>query len=383
MTEAAQAVETPQAEVAANPAPETVVSTPAPEAQPSPEAQETPAEPQVRKSLLNQPKAEPAPEVEPEAEAVATEDPAPETEAAEPEAQAEEPEVAAPEEEAPEAEADEEAEPEAEEEPKVLEWADIRDLMAGDNEMLQKMLGRYRSAQALANAFAQQRKEISRLKNEVGQPPELPDNPTEEDVAEYRKALNIPNDVEDYQVDFGESFQASEADTPLLDSYKGWMHENNVPPQFAQKNIEWYEGFVEDQRQAMNQQAEETQTATVAALSNEWGKEYDGNLNAVRAYLDATIGAEEAGKLRDARMADGTYLADNANFLRLMAGPAVDALGGVAMYAGDSAAGIKSYQNEKKQIMSLRLTDEAEYMKPETQMRLQEVNAKLSKLGKL
>lgn len=385
MTEATQVVaDAPQAEAqVATEAPATTEAAPAPEATPE------------RASLLNQPQKVPEPEAEPEAEAVEPEaaeadkvvDTGDDTGTLEDTTEAEpekEPEAET-EEQVSEEEAEskaEEAEPEEAAAPS-LEWTDIRDFMAGDNEMLQKLLGRYRSAQALANAFAKQRQEISRLQKENQMAPELPDNPTDEELAEYRKRLNIPEDVSDYKVEFGESFESSDADAPVLDTYREFMHENHVPPQYAQKTIEWYESFAESQRQAMNQTADETQAETVASLTNEWGKEYDGNLNAIRALLDNTIGGDGAKELRSARMADGSYLMNNANLLRLLAGPAVDQLGGVAMYAGDTAAGMRGLEDRKKELMGLILTDKEEYKSDRVQMEIREINEKLAKLGKL
>ncbi len=261
----------------------------------------------------------------------------------------------------------------------AFDWQDMRSALTGGDETLEKVVGRYRSADAFAKAFMAQRQKLSeRVEAKV---PELPDDATPEQIAEYRQAVGIPDDVAEYGVDFAEGFEVGEEDSAALNNFKEFMHERNIPPQQAQAAVEWYQNLVETDRQEKNENADHVQGESSDALKAEWGREFDANQNAIRSYLDQTLGAEQAGALREMRMSDGSYLMDNADVLRLLVQPSVDYMGGDMMIAGDQATMAKTLNERKEELMQLRLTDPVKYKSEAVQEEMSQIYSKLGKIG--
>lgn len=260
----------------------------------------------------------------------------------------------------------------------TMDWADMRTSIAGGDESLGKMLSRYGSAEAMGKAFAAQRQKLSERQEPTI--PTLGDDPTPEQVAEYRTAMGIPENVDDYAVNFAEGFEVGEADGAALESFKAFMHERNIPPSQAGAAVEWYAGLVETQRQEANANADRVSEESHNALKTEWGRDRDGNINAIRAYLDDNLGAQKAESLRSMRMEDGSMLMDNADVLRLLVTPARDYIGGDGLISGDLQTAAKSVSEEITGLMQLRLNDPAKYKSDEVQSRLSQLYEKKDRI---
>lgn len=260
----------------------------------------------------------------------------------------------------------------------TMDWADMRTSIAGGDESLGKMLSRYGSAEAMGKAFAAQRQKLSERQEPTI--PTLGDDPTPEQVAEFRTAMGIPENVDDYAVNFAEGFEAGEADGAALESFKAFMHERNIPPSQAGAAVEWYAGLVETQRQEANANADRVAEESNDALKAEWGREFDGTVNAIKSYLNDNLGAQEAEGLRSMRMEDGSMLMDNPNVLRLLATPARDYIGGDGLISGDLQTAAKSVSEEITGLMQLRLNDPAKYKSDEVQSRLAELYQKKERI---
>lgn len=273
------------------------------------------------------------------------------------------------------AEAPETAAPEA----PSFDWADMRGAMTGGDEGMEKVFGRYRSADAFAKAFMAQRQKLS----ERAEPaiPTLDENSTPEDIAAYRQAMGIAENVDDYGVNFGEGFEMADGDAEVLTAFKEHMHSSNVPPNAAQAAVEWYQNLVETDRQAKNEMADTVHSEASDALKAEWGREFDANQNAIKSYLNESLGAERADEMREMRMADGSYLMDNPDVLRLLVQPASDYMGGDLMVAGDQATAAKTLNERKNELMALRLSDPVKYKSDEVQEEVAGIFAKLGRLN--
>ena len=261
-----------------------------------------------------------------------------------------------------------------------FDWADMRAQLTGGDESLEKIIGRYRSADAFAKAFLAQRQKLSeRVETSV---PKIDADSTPEQIAEYRQLMGIPDDVADYGVDFGEGFEAMEEDAGVLDAFKAHMHENNVPPQAAQAAVEWYQGLIEGQRQEQNERADQVHQEASDALKVEWGREFEANQNAIRQYLDQSLGADKAEEIRSMRLMDGSMLMDNPDVLRMLVQPSVDYMGGDMMIAGDSATMAKTLGERRDELLELRLSDPQKYKSDAVQEEIGRIYSQLARVGK-
>ena len=219
------------------------------------------------------------------------------------------------------------ADPPPGEEPKVqtpADWPDDwRVKMAGDDKKLLARLERMGSPKDILNSWRamEQRLSSGELKRA------LPNNYTEEELAEYRKSNGIPEKPEDYDTALGNGFVWGEADQPLLKDFTAFAHERNMPADTVKSALEWFarqqQNIVDEV--AMRDQRELAQGSE--ALRAEWGNGYKGNLTAVRNLLEGQTAATPDGEaipmfdlLMSARAEDGRRLGNIPDVLKWASG---------------------------------------------------------------
>lgn len=253
----------------------------------------------------------------------------------------------------------------------------LREALAGGDEKLLSSLERYKSVDAISKAF----KEARAAAKQAGKPIVLSDKATPEEVKAYREAMGIPEEAKDYPVAFREGFQASDADKETLDSFKEYLHAKNADPRAASAALEWYQDFATAQQQQLSANLAKVAKETQSTLRNEWGGEYDGNLNAASELMKSHLGEDGFGEMMNLRLMDGSRLQDNIAFVKMMAQLGGDYYGGNAIMTGDIETTSKTLQERKDELMALRATDENKYFSDEVQGKLQKINAQLAKIG--
>lgn len=262
-----------------------------------------------------------------------------------------------------------------------FDWADMRAQLTGGDEALEKVIGRYRSADAFSKAFMAQRQKLSERQEQSV--PKLDKDSTPEQIQQYRELMGIPNDVADYQISFGEGYELSEGDAEAVENFKEYMHGKNVPPSAAQAALEWYQETVEADRQQKNANAADFHAEASDTLRVEWGKEFAANQNAIKAYINDTLGPEQADALRGLRLENGAMLMDSPDVLRLLVQPAADYMGGDMMISGETGAMAKTFDARIKEILNLKNTDpRGEWREDSIQEELAGLYAKKAKLNK-
>lgn len=261
-----------------------------------------------------------------------------------------------------------------------FDWADMRAQLTGGDEALEKVIGRYRSADAFSKAFMAQRQKLSeRAEQSV---PTLADDATPEQIQQYRELMGIPNDAADYQVGFAEGFELGEADAAALDAFKEHMHGRNIPPSAAQAAIEWYQDTMEADRQQKNANAADFHNEASDTMQVEWGREFEANQNAIKSYINDTLGSEQAEALRGLRLENGAMLMDSPDVLRLLVQPATDYMGGDMMIAGDPGTMAKTVDERMKEILQMRVSDPHGYKEESIQEELAGLYQKKARLEK-
>lgn len=201
--------------------------------------------------------------------------------------------------------------------PAPADWPeDWRAKMAGDNKKaFERLEKRFKSPKEVHDSYLA----LEQMVSGKGFVKKLPTHYTEAELAEYRKENSIPDKPEDYNVDIP-GLVWGDADKPMLDSWKHFAHENNLSPEIAKLGPAWY---AREQEQIVNRLAEEDmhryQTGT-DALRAEWGKEFQGNINAARNMFEAVPGMWEM--VMSARGPDGAKLGDTPAVLKWAAAEA-------------------------------------------------------------
>ena len=246
------------------------------------------------------------------------------------------------------------AEPLPGEEPKQptpANWPDNwRELMAGDDKKELERLKRFNSPADIRKSHRamEQRLSSGELKRA------LPNNYTEEELADFRKQNGIPDKPEDYDTSLGNGFVWGEADQPLLKDFTAFAHEANMPGEYVKRSLEW---FARQEQKIVDEVAtrDNRESALGAeALRAEWGKEFQGNMTAMRNLLEGQTAATPDGQkvplfdlLMSSRTSDGRLLGNVPDVIKWASGLSRE-LNPFATLVPDNGAGggIKSAEAE-------------------------------------
>ncbi len=157
-----------------------------------------------------------------------------------------------------------------------------RERMAGEDADVLKFLGRYHSETAALKAFKDNHDAIRQGK--FIKP--LPENATDAEVAEFRKATGVPDKTEDYLTDMPDGLVVGEADKPYVDEFLGKMHAVNAPKGVTQAALQAYFGMVEEQNAQRDQIATEAKDEGIEALRDEWGGDYKRNMTIMDNFVN-------------------------------------------------------------------------------------------------
>jgi hypothetical protein len=163
--------------------------------------------------------------------------------------------------------------------PDATDW---RSEMAGEDADLLKYLGRYHSKDAALKAFRTTQGEIRSGK--YIKP--LGDDPSEDDVAAYRKTFGVPEKPEGYLETLPDGLVVGEDDKPYVDKFVEAMHAVNAPKADVDAALATYYNIVEEQADAERQEAEQAKHFGEDALRQEWGADYRRNLNVMHSHLE-------------------------------------------------------------------------------------------------
>lgn len=191
---------------------------------------------------------------------------------------------------------------------------DWREQLAGGDEAFLKQLKRYASPANYAKAGYEAQQRIR-----AGQAREpLPENPSPEQLTEWRKANGIPETADGYTIEPGDGLVFGEADKPMLDAFRAFAHERNWTPAQVNQGAQFVAQLGEQQRAALDQADKTFRMEAQDTLQEEWGREFRPNLQNLRNMVDRYGEPGVADVVMGARGADGKLIGDNPAFLRLM-----------------------------------------------------------------
>jgi hypothetical protein len=182
--------------------------------------------------------------------------------------------------------------------------ANWRDAFAGEDDKFKSQLERYSTPEDMGKAFREQRATIS--SGSLKQSPD--ENATPEDLAAFRAANNIPAESSGYLDNLPEGLVLGDDDKEIFEDFAGAMHEMNVEPSVMHKVIDWYNGFAEDQQDAMAEMDNGHHQETEESLRTEWGTDYRANINLIGSLIETTFSEENASAILNARGDDGRAL---------------------------------------------------------------------------
>ena len=252
---------------------------------------------------------------------------------------------------------------------------DWREALAGDDEKLLGKLKRYQSVDNVFKAYTELERKVSAgaLKTT------LPENPTEQDIAQYRKSWGVPETPEGYGIEIPEAAQMSEPEKANISKFLADMHGVHAPASVVNKAMESYFAIREAEYADLAEVAQNLTMDNKATIKAEWGKDYDSNVNLVNAEVLETLGSEQAQALPALTLADGTKLGDNPLFLRYVAAKARASLPEGVLAMSDLGVTGSNVEIEYQKALNLRFEDPTLYHSEAHQaklLRLAAANAK-------
>jgi hypothetical protein len=195
---------------------------------------------------------------------------------------------------------------------------------AGDKKAVEKELRRlqnldsplavYGSFRNMENTWAS--KQFIKLPGKDAKPEEL---------AEYNKAMGVPEKPEDYfkSVKLENGAVIGDADKPMVDSFAQAAHKAGLPPAAVNTALNWYFGQQEAQAAALDDADDKFKGDAQRALKDEWGGAFKRRTNAVATLFDIAPGGPDVknpnslyARLLGGRTADGRVIGDDPDIVR-------------------------------------------------------------------
>ena len=181
-----------------------------------------------------------------------------------------------------------------------------------------KQLERMTDPSQLAKSYIELQSQYTKLKQDGGKVT-LPENPTDEQLSEYREANNIPQTVEGYMEAMPEGMNLSEDDKLIAQSFMDAAHKMNMPKDYAGGLLQWYQGLQERAVEAMKEDNMEAKQDLRDKLVQEWGGEAKANFQKVDAILASEFPQDVVDMIMQATLPDGIQLMNKEGFVRGLA----------------------------------------------------------------
>jgi hypothetical protein len=224
--------------------------------------------------------------------------------------------------------------------------ADWRKEFAGGDEKVLKRISRYASPQGIVKALIAAQDKVQEKQASAGK---LPEDATDEQRAEWRKAQGIPDKPDAYQLPKVAGYDWSDADKTVASDFFTAAHEANMTQAQAERAFSWYA----DRMQTITADQYEKDTSSRNALEDdlrsEWGPEYRANVKMLARYAEQTPGA--GASILEARLPDGRRLGEVPEFVKDLVERARDHYGDSSFIAGDGGSSMNNRKAEIEKVM--------------------------------
>ncbi len=231
---------------------------------------------------------------------------------------------------------------------------DWRAQLAGDDDKLLGFLGRYPSPKAFAEAAKKDRAAAASALKPLGK------DPSEEEIAAYRKNFGVPEKPEAYLESLPDGLVVGEDDMPIVGDFAKAMHAINAPDEVVKSGIKWYYDHVESQMAEEAEAVDEAKRVGVDALRDEWGPDYRRNLNIMHSHLE-TLPEPVREAFTFGKGADGIPLGYNPEILKWLTGLALDKNPLATVVPGAGANQASAVADEITKIEKMMREDRAGY----------------------
>lgn len=211
------------------------------------------------------------------------------------------------------------------EEPKgdvTPKWADDwRQQIAGEDKKALDRLGRFATPADIFKSLREAEKKLSEGVKPLAKPGE---KATEEEWANYRKTVGIPESVDDYvkAIELSDKREIGSDDKPVVAAFAERAIKSGVAPKDMAPLIEEYYAMQEEMVAQQAEKDAEAKAKNMQALREEWGGDFKANINSMRPYFES-VDSELFDNLFAGRMADGTKIGDHPSVIKFFVAKAL------------------------------------------------------------
>lgn len=222
---------------------------------------------------------------------------------------------------------------------------DWRVKIAGDDKKLLSRLDRFASPKAVIDSYL----ELEGRVHKHGLKQSLPENPTPEQVTQWRKENGIPETAKDYKIEL-KDYVVGDAQKPLVDFFVEKMHSKNANPEVVQEALNTYFELQEQEEAVMAQNDNAHHAQMEDHYRKEWGADYRGNLNAVEAFIEKNFDEDTRLQITNARLPNGIPLRNFPGFIDFMTRLAKSEFPGATITGQGGQMGMSDIESEMKAI---------------------------------
>jgi len=182
-----------------------------------------------------------------------------------------------------------------------------------DLEKLTGQLSRYKDLPALIKSGVDAQTKIRNGETSNG----LPENPTDEQIAEYREANGIPETFDKYELSLGEGLVLSDEDDRIMEGVKQAAHGLNIPNEaLSLMTSAMLAGRQKEAEAAIAQDGINAQEAE-RILRDNWGQDFEGNKSALEASMNR-LPESVRDLFKNARLQDGRAVLHSAEMINYL-----------------------------------------------------------------
>ena len=150
-----------------------------------------------------------------------------------------------------------------------------------------------------------------------------------EDIAEFHKALGVPEKPEEYfkHVKLENGAVIGEADKPLVDAFAAEMHKVGAPPAVMNAALNWHYKQQEDAAAQLDESDDSFRRESEKALKDDLGSAFKRKTNAIGSLFATAPGGTDVknegslyARLMGGRMADGKIIGNDPDMVRFLVG---------------------------------------------------------------
>lgn len=253
-------------------------------------------------------------------------------------------------------------------------------MIAGEDAKALERISRYKTPADVGKALFEAQTKLSQ-RQEI---PKLTADSTPEQVAEYRKAMGVPELAKDapiervfesYGIKAPDGYDLSEVEKGMVGDFAKHANAKHMPAGAVKDAVDFFFKSQAANKQAVNKLDVSRQKEWQSQLRDEMGRDFEPMIAAGEAFLNSHFGQDSEGKhqMLNAQMPGGGKLGDNPHFIKLVTDLALKNGFTDRIEANALESGGRSLAEQQRELEGLRTKDRAKYNEPATQEKLKKL----------